>query len=131
MAEETKKIGTSVLRAVFPAWFLKKKIDKAQEDFIERHNQNHKAAGYHSKSEMKRVEHQVVGRTKKVSFWYKNHRGETSLRRVVPNRIEFNTSEWHPDRQWILVAWCLDRKEFRNFAIRDIKDWSAMAVPNG
>lgn len=60
-----------------------------------------------------------------VKFMYTNYRGETSLRRVKPLRIEFEATEFHPERQWLLVGWDFDRQAERGFAMKDIKDWQA------
>ncbi len=56
----------------------------------------------------------------KVSFTYRNHRGEVAKRSVKPRRLWFGSSEWHPDPQWLLSAWCCDRKATRVFALSEI-----------
>ena len=52
-------------------------------------------------------------------FRYKNWRGETAQRRVVPTGFRFGSSEWHPEPQWLLVAFDLDRGQGREFALKD------------
>jgi len=59
-----------------------------------------------------------------VKFIYKNWQGIVAFRTVIPDRIEFAESDWHPEKQWILVGYCLDRKAYRDFAIKDILDWT-------
>lgn len=54
---------------------------------------------------------------------YTNYRGETSDRRIVPLRIRFASSEWHPVAQWLLDAFDLDRGAERSFALKDISSW--------
>ncbi len=60
-----------------------------------------------------------------VSILYANHRGETSSRIVIPHRIWFGRTEWHPEDQWLLDAYDLERQANRSFALKDIKTWSA------
>ena len=58
-----------------------------------------------------------------VTFTYKNHRGETSIRLVRPIMIAFGATEFHPDPQWLLHGWDLNKEAERTFAMKDIKDW--------
>ena len=55
-----------------------------------------------------------------LEFRYKNHRGETSQRRVKPLRIYWGNTEYHPDSQWLLEAFDEDKKALRDFAMADI-----------
>lgn len=64
-----------------------------------------------------------------VEFDYTNHRGETARRRVIPTGLRFAATEWHPDKQYLLDAYCLDRGAARSFALCDISGWSG--VPDG
>lgn len=54
---------------------------------------------------------------------YVNWRGERGRRRIIPKRILFGATEWHPEPQWLLEALDLDKGETRLFAIRDIQAW--------
>lgn len=54
-----------------------------------------------------------------ITFKYTNHRGETAVRRAVPRNLWFRPTEHHPEPQWIMIAWCLDREAIRNFALKD------------
>lgn len=58
-----------------------------------------------------------------VNIRYTNHRGETATRRILPHRIRFDSTEWHPERQWLLDAFDLDRQAERSFAMQDILEW--------
>lgn len=61
-----------------------------------------------------------------VTFTYKNHRGEISVRLVRPmenNTLVFGSNEFHPEPQWLLRAWDLQKDALRAFAMKDIKDW--------
>lgn len=52
-------------------------------------------------------------------FRYTNYRGETSDRMVVPIGLAFGATEWHPEPQWLLWAYDLERAAIRAFALRD------------
>jgi predicted DNA-binding transcriptional regulator YafY len=58
-----------------------------------------------------------------ITIDYANHRGERGLRRILPEKIEFLESGWHPDPQWILLAWDLEKDAVREFAMKDIHSW--------
>lgn len=59
----------------------------------------------------------------KVTFTYTNYRGELSERVVITSAIRFGDSEWHPESQWLMRAWDIEKNEFREFAMRDMKDF--------
>ncbi len=54
---------------------------------------------------------------------YKNWSGIVSWRTILPERILFGSTEWHPEEQWLLQAWDADKNERRFFAMRDIQKW--------
>ncbi len=60
---------------------------------------------------------------KAVRILYTNYRGETSLRNIVPEKIWFGATEWHPENQWILDGLDLEKGQNRSFAMRDIRAW--------
>ncbi len=53
-------------------------------------------------------------------FTYKNHRGETATRTVSPISVRFGSTEWHPERQWLLKAFDHEKCAEREFAMADI-----------
>lgn len=55
-------------------------------------------------------------RPKVVTIDYTNHRGERSVRLIYPYGLEFKSTEWHPDEQWILEAYDFEREAPRGFA---------------
>lgn len=55
-----------------------------------------------------------------MEFTYKNHRGEIAKRRVIETALRFKETKWHPEPQWLVEAWCLDRKELGLFALADM-----------
>jgi hypothetical protein len=58
--------------------------------------------------------------TEPISILYRNYRGSTAIRRIVPSRIWFGSTEWHPEPQWVMEAVDLDKGAERSFAMRDI-----------
>jgi predicted DNA-binding transcriptional regulator YafY len=57
--------------------------------------------------------------SKVMVFQYTNYKGEKSLRRAIPKRIRFEGTVWHPEPQWILYAYDIDKKAERGFALQD------------
>jgi len=60
---------------------------------------------------------------KVIKILYKNWRGETSIRNIIPKEIVFISTEWHPEEQWCLIAHDVDKGSERTFACKDIKSW--------
>ena len=58
-----------------------------------------------------------------VVIVYTNYRGEVGRRRILPGRIWFGATTWHPDDQWHLDALDLDKGELRSFVLADIHEW--------
>lgn len=54
-----------------------------------------------------------------IAMLYTNHRGEISIRNVTPILIDFGSSEWHPDPQWLMSAYDNDKRVHREFAVKD------------
>ena len=53
-------------------------------------------------------------------FIYRNHRGVVSERFVKPITLWFGKTGWHPEYQWFLKAFDLDKRSERDFALQDI-----------
>ncbi|MBC8492820.1 MAG: hypothetical protein H8D43_03465 [Chloroflexi bacterium] len=60
---------------------------------------------------------------KVVKILYTNYRSKTAIRTILPERIWFGETEWHPEKQWLLDAFDLDKEAPRSFALKDIKAW--------
>jgi hypothetical protein len=58
--------------------------------------------------------------TPALTFPYTNWRGEFSVRRVLPIRVWFGSTDWHPEPQWLLRALDLDKGGERDFAFSQI-----------
>jgi hypothetical protein len=59
-----------------------------------------------------------------ITVSYKNWRGETAIRKIVPLNISFNATEYHPKPQWLLQVYDLDKNDFRDYALKDIEQWT-------
>lgn len=55
-----------------------------------------------------------------VSFRYRNHRGEVAVRTVRPIRLWFGSTAYHPESQWLLEAFDLNRQQTRDFAMSNL-----------
>lgn len=58
-----------------------------------------------------------------IEFVYRNWRGEVSTRRVVPLHLNHGATEWHPEPQWLLIAFDVEKDAERSFALRDINPY--------
>lgn len=61
---------------------------------------------------------------KVVKIDYTNHRGERSVRQIQPLMLQFGMSMYHP-KEWVIVAYDLDKCEIRHFALKSIHNWGA------
>ncbi len=59
-----------------------------------------------------------------VKILYTNWKNETRYRIIKPLSIEFKSTDWHKEEQWILNAIDIEKNAIRNFAIKDIKEWN-------
>mgnify|MGYP000948503312 FL=1 len=66
-----------------------------------------------------------VDETKQIIFFvYKNWQGKVGYRKAVPLPnvpLEFKSTEWHPEPQWIITMYDFDRQDRRGFAMKDIQ----------
>lgn len=58
-----------------------------------------------------------------VNIVYTNYRGETAIRKVIPKKIWYGGTDWHPEKQWLLDAYDLGKEAERSFAMKDIRSW--------
>lgn len=61
---------------------------------------------------------------KTVRIVYTNYRGETARREIIPQRVWFGATKWHPEEQWLLDAFDVEKESARSFALRDIKSYT-------
>jgi predicted DNA-binding transcriptional regulator YafY len=60
---------------------------------------------------------------KSVRILYTNWEGKTSLRTIIPKDLVYISTEWHPEAQWCINAFDLDKNAERTFTCKDIKAW--------
>jgi predicted DNA-binding transcriptional regulator YafY len=65
----------------------------------------------------------MASETNGIKICYTNYRGETAIREIVPKSIYFGSTEWHPEPQWLLTAFDVEKKADRDFAMKDIRAW--------
>ena len=58
-----------------------------------------------------------------VRIVYSNYRHEISVRTIIPERLWFGSTTWHPQPQWLLDAIDVEKGERRSFAMSDIRAW--------
>lgn len=58
-----------------------------------------------------------------IEFRYKNWKGKTSYRIVIPIDIWYGDGDFHKGRQWFLKAYDYNKDAERNFAIKDILEY--------
>lgn len=59
----------------------------------------------------------------KVRILYRNYKGDVAYRTIIPKSIDFMSTSWHPEEQWILTAFDINKNADRGFAIIDIMEW--------
>ena len=63
-----------------------------------------------------------------VHIKYKNWKDVVSFRMVIPNRIYYGSTEYHPEPQWLMEAFDCDKRELRTFAMKDIQEWANVTL---
>lgn len=58
-----------------------------------------------------------------VDIDYTNWRGERRTRPVLPLRLAFQSSHYHPHTQWVLIALDLEDFKEKEFTLKDIHEW--------
>jgi len=64
----------------------------------------------------------TIGFGQRITFSYMNWRGEPSQRHVETYRVYWGVTEWHPEPGWLLAAFDLDKREHRQFAMKDMSN---------
>lgn len=58
-----------------------------------------------------------------VKICYTNYKGETAIREIIPLQIWYGSTEYHPEEQWLLEAYDVDKQASRSFSLKDIRAW--------
>lgn len=65
--------------------------------------------------------------TDALTMTYRNWRGEVGKRSIVPIRVWFGATEWHPEPGWLLSALDMEKGVERDFALADC-EFAALTV---
>lgn len=57
---------------------------------------------------------------------YTNWKNETEDRHIIPLKVWYGKTEWHPEDQWLIKAFDLDKEAERDFSMQDIHDWTPL-----
>lgn len=60
---------------------------------------------------------------KAIKVRYKNWRGEVANRTIIPQELYWGTTEYHPQEQWLLKVWDVDRNAERVYALQEIEEF--------
>jgi len=66
----------------------------------------------------------VKATSKIIQILYTNWKGETAWRRIEPLEIWYGHTDWHVEDQWLLKARDIEKDAVRDFAMKDIQEWS-------
>jgi hypothetical protein len=55
-----------------------------------------------------------------ILITYTNYRGETADRLILPRVREYGSTEYHPEKQWLITAFDVEKDAMRTFAEKDI-----------
>lgn len=55
-----------------------------------------------------------------IQFEYINYKGIKSTLNVIPMSLYFGATEFHPENQWLMTVYDLDKQCERTFALNDI-----------
>lgn len=58
---------------------------------------------------------------------YQNWRGEVAIREIKPICLWFGSTQWHPQDQWFLKAWDVEKQVERDFALHGFVNPKEMA----
>lgn len=70
----------------------------------------------------------VSGKRDLVYVRYINHRGETACRLVRPIRLWFGSTAWHPEPQWLMECFDVQKGETRDFAMSNVLTWVPFSI---
>lgn len=56
-----------------------------------------------------------------LRIWYTNWKGVRKERVIQPISLFFGSNRWHPEIQWLVVAWDVEKKVSRTFALKQME----------
>jgi hypothetical protein len=55
-----------------------------------------------------------------IKVKYKNWKGEVGIRTIIPKLVYYGRTDYHPQNQWLLDVWDVDKNAPRTYALMDI-----------
>lgn len=65
-----------------------------------------------------------------IPMRYTNYRGETAIRHIIPLRVWWGSTEWHPEPDWLLESVDVEKCATRDFALSDADFRTLSASPS-
>jgi hypothetical protein len=65
------------------------------------------------------------------SFVYRNYKGSTRPRIVIPFYIHHGTTAYYPQPGWLMHAWDLEKSDWRDFSFRRLIYQDCALTPEG
>lgn len=63
-----------------------------------------------------------------LTITFTDSTGVERERCVIPQRVWFGSTEWHPDAQWLLDAYDMDRHAVRSFELARVRGFDSHTV---
>lgn len=60
-----------------------------------------------------------------VTITYTNWKSEVVVRTIIPGGLRHGSEQWHSEPQGLLRVLDVEKSEERNFAMKDISQWSS------
>jgi len=71
---------------------------------------------------------QELAEAQPLTIQYTNWKGDTRERRILPKAVRFGATKWHPEPQFLLRAFDVEKNAEREFALKDIGGSATMPV---
>ncbi len=69
---------------------------------------------------MNQISEQSFNKEQKVLLDYTNYAKQRSVRQIFPIKMVYEATQRHPEQQWLVYAWDIERKDYRYFAMQEM-----------
>ena len=73
------------------------------------------------KAQQTKIDPSIMQHPCPLKVRYKNYKGIVAEREIVPMRVWFGATDWHPQEQWLMEVWDCERQAVRVYAMKDIQ----------